>query len=349
MRWPKASSFSILLLLFAAPLEGQRWKVQNKGTDTNLRAVSVAHAPSEKGPPLPVVWASGSNGVILRSLDEGKTWQRVHVKDGDTLDFRGIVAFSEKTAYVMSSGDGDKSRIYRTTDGGETWQLQYSDHRKEFFLDSIACFSEKECLALGDPIDEKFVLLKTSDGERWNPLPTDNLPAALGGEGAFAASNSCLALLGEKEIFFATGGPAARIFHSTDGGITWTIARTPILQGSPSSGNFSVGADENHHVIVLGGDYKEITSSEHVAASSSDNGKTWRLAVRQPGGFRSAVARVDDGRWVAVGPTGEDFTPDNGAHWKHTDSLNLNAVAILDAKRGWAVGAKGTIAHFVNH
>jgi len=341
--------FIPLCFPLSAAAEGHWWKVQTSGTDTNLRAVSAVYAHDAKGLQFPVVWASGSNGVILKSLDQGKTWQRLHVKDGDALDFRGIVAFSEKTAYLLCSGEGDKSRIYKTTDGGETWQLQYSDNRKEFFLDSIACFSEKECLALGDPIDAKFLLLKTSDGEHWNLLPTDNMPSALGGEGAFAASNSCLALASEKEIFFATGGPAARIFHSTDGGATWTFARTPILQGNPSSGIFSVDADENSHVLVLGGDYKEITNSEHVAATSLDGGKSWQLAVRQPGGFRSALAHVDDGRWVAVGPTGEDITSDNGIHWNHTDSLNLNAVAILDIGNGWAVGPHGTIARFVNH
>jgi len=344
----KASYFSILMLLLAAPTQAQRWKVQTSGIDSSLRAVNVVSTPNEKGALLPVVWASGSNGVILKSLDEGKTWQRVRVKDGDTLDFRGIVAFSEKTAYVMSSGEGDKSRIYKTTDGGETWNLQYSDNRKEIFLDSIACFSEKECLTLGDPIDGKFLLLKTPDGEHWNPLPTDNMPSALGGEGAFAASNSCIALKG-SEIYFATGGPAARVFHSSDGGITWTSARTPILQGNPSSGIFSVAAGDNGLVMVLGGDYKEITSNEHVAATSSDMGKSWQLAVRPPGGFRSGVAHLYDGHWVAVGPTGEDITSDNGAHWRHTDSLKINAVAILDANRGWAVGDKGTIARLVNH
>jgi photosystem II stability/assembly factor-like uncharacterized protein len=347
----KAKLFSLIVTLFfflcSTPAEPHSWKVQTSGIDTNLRAVSAVYGHDPRGAQIPIVWTSGSNGVILKSLDEGKTWQRVYVKDGDALDFRGIVAFSERAAYVMSSGEGEKSRIYKTTDGGETWNLQYSDSRKEFFLDSIACLSETVCLALGDPIDGKFVLLKTSDGEHWNPLPTDNMPSALGSEGAFAASNSCLALLGDEEIFFATGGPAARIFHSTDGGITWTFARTPILQGNPSSGIFSMGADENH-VIALGGDYKEITNSEHVAASSSDNGKTWRLAVRPPGGFRSALAHVDGGRWVAVGPTGEDITTDNGIHWIHTDSLNLNAVTILDANRGWAVGAMGTIARFVS-
>lgn len=349
---PRVFPFPVLLVLLfcVVPAEAQWWKVQTSGMDTNLRAVSVANTPGEKGAPVPVVWASGSNGVIVDSLDMGKTWQRLGVEGGETLDFRGIVAFNAATAYAMSSGEGEKSRVYKTTNGGKTWNLQYSDNRKEFFLDTIACVSEKECLALGDPIDGKFVLLKTSDGERWNPLPTEGMPSALPAEGAFAASNTCLALSGEEEIYFGTGGPAARIFHSTDGGLTWTVARTPVVQGNPSSGIFSISFDENHHVIVLGGDYKEPAFAERVAAFSLDNGKTWQLAAHQPSGFRSALAHVDDGRWVAVGPTGEDITTDYGAHWKHTDSLSLNAVAILDIWTGWAVGARGTIARFVvNH
>lgn len=348
---PKFCAFLLFLCFcFSPSAEAQWWKVQTSGIDTNLRGVSVATAPNKEGLPVPAVWASGSNGVILKSLDEGKTWKRLHVADGDTLDFRGIVAFNATIAYLMSSGEGEKSLIYKTTDGGETWKLQYSDHRKEFFLDSIACVSEKECLALGDPISAKFVLLKTSDGESWNPLPADNMPPALGGEGAFAASNTCLVFLNEKEIFFATGGPAARIFHSTDGGLAWTVTRTPILQGNPSSGIFSLSADNNGLMIALGGDYKELDNSDRASATSSDGGKTWQLASKQPVGFRSALAHVDGGRWVAVGPTGEEITSDYGAHWRHTDSLNLNAVAILDIWTGWAVGPRGTIARFVvNH
>jgi photosystem II stability/assembly factor-like uncharacterized protein len=349
-----ASKFAVcvlLLLLFSsAPAEANWWKVQTRGIDTNLRAVSAVYVPDDKAnrAPVPVVWASGSNGVILKSVDEGKNWTRLHVTDGDSLDFRGIVTFSASTAYVMSIGDGDKSRIYKTADGGTTWKLQYSGDRKEFFLDSIACLSEKECLALGDPIDGKFLLLKTTDGEQWNPLPTENMPPALGGEGAFAASNSCLVLKG-NEIYFGTGGPAARVFHSPDGGLTWTVARTPIVQGNASSGIFALGFDGNNRLIALGGDYKQPDYAEHVAAYSADNGKTWQLSVKQTGGFRSAVAHLNDGRWVAVGPGREDISTDGGLHWNHTDSLNLNAVTILDADHGWAVGLKGTIAGLVHH
>jgi photosystem II stability/assembly factor-like uncharacterized protein len=283
----------------------------------------------------------------VRSLDRGKSWQRLHVQGGEELDFRGIVAFHASIAYVLSSGEGAKSRIYKTTDGGKAWKLQFSDNRKEFFLDTIACRSEKECFALGDPINGKFLLLETTDGEHWNALAVDNMPAALPGEGAFAASNSCLALAGDKDIFFSTGGPAARVFHSNDGGLDWTVAETPVAHGNASSGIFSIVSDHNH-VLVVGGDYRATGQAERAAAYSLDAGKTWQLAAQQPGGFRSALARLEGPRAIAVGPTGEDTSDDYGVHWKPTDSLNLNALAILDWKHGWAAGPRGTIAGLRN-
>ena len=341
------SLFLLLLLFVGRPAEGRHWEVQTRGMNSNLRGVSVASSPGEKGAPMVVVWTSGSNGVIARSLDEGKSWLRVYVQGGDELDFRGIVAFPASIAYVISSGEGVKSRIYKTTDGGKTWKLQFSDNRKEFFLDTIACRSEKECVALGDPINGKFLLLETTDGEHWHSLPGDNMPQALPGEGAFAASNTCLALAGDKDIFFATGGPAARVFHSADRGLVWTVAETPVAHGNASSGIFSIVSDDHNHVLVVGGDYQQTSQAEGAAAYSLDAGKTWQLAARQPGGFRSALAWMDGRRSVAVGPTGEDTSDDYGVHWKATDSLNLNALAILDAKHGWAAGPHGTIARFL--
>jgi photosystem II stability/assembly factor-like uncharacterized protein len=344
----KVSHFPLFLLFLciSTPAEAPRWEVQTRGMNTNFRGVSVARSPGAKGAPLPVVWISGSHGVIVRSLDEGKSWHRLYVQGGDALDFRGIVAFNASLAYVISSGEGVKSRIYKTTDGGKTWKLEFSDHRKEFFLDSIACRSEKECFALGDPINGKFLLLETTDGEHWNSLPSDNLPAALPGEGAFAASNTCLALAGDKDIFFATGGPAARVFHSNDGGLVWTVAETPVAHGNVSSGIFSIVSDGHNHVLVVGGDYQEPRQAERSAAFSLDAGKTWQLAAQQPTGFRSALAQLDGGRSIAVGPTGEDVSDDYGVHWKQIDSLNLNALAIPYAKHGWAAGPQGAIARF---
>src|SRR2546421_7496638 len=337
----------LLLMLVTTPAEAQWWKVQTSGLHTNLRGVSLAYAPDAKGVPAPVVWASGSNGVILKSIDAGTTWKRLHMAGGDALDFRGIVAFKASTAYVMSSGEGKKSRIYKTTNGGETWTLQYADKRKEFFLDSIACLSETHCFALSDPIDGKFLLLRTTDSEHWNPLPSGNMPAALPREGAFAASNTCLALSGE-EIFFGTGGPAARVFRSPDSGRTWTVAETPIAHNNASSGIFSITRGNEQQVVVVGGDYQDPQRASGIAAFSRDGGHSWQLSAEQPGGYRSAVARVKESFLAAVGPNGEDLSQDFAAHWKHTDPLDLNAVAFVDSRTGWAVGPHGTIARFVH-
>jgi hypothetical protein len=174
------------------------------------------------------------------------------------------------------------------------------------------------------------------------------MPAALASEGAFAASNTCLALSG-ADIFFGTGGPAARVFHSSDSGRTWSVAETPIAHSNASSGIFSIVRADEETIVVVGGDYQDPKRASGVAAYSLDEGKTWQLPTQQVGGYRSAVAHVDDGRWVAVGPSGEDISGDFGVHWKRTDSLNLNAVALLDIWTGWAVGPNGTIARFVNH
>src|ERR1700752_2113299 len=183
------SRFTFILLFLAlavSPLRAQSWKTLTSSVDSNLRGIGAAKIPSTGHI---AIWASGSHGAILRSLDDGATWTRLSVSGQPDLDFRGIVVFGDSTAYLMSSGEGDKSRIYKTTNGGQSWEQQYTDVDKSFFLDSIACLSEKICFALGDPIDGKFLILHTSDGHSWIPLAPKDRPDALSKEGAFAASN----------------------------------------------------------------------------------------------------------------------------------------------------------------
>lgn len=322
------------------------WSVQTSGMDTNLRGVSAAESVDSNGTEHIAVWACGSNGAILVSSDVGKTWKRLHVAGGDPLDFRSIVALDAKTTFVMSSGEGDKSRIYKTIDGGQNWKLEYTDTRKSFFLDALVC--DRDCYALSDPVDGKFILVRGENGENWKEIPGDGMPGALPGEGAFAASGSALAMDNDGDLYFGTGGgKAARVFHSPNFGKTWSVVETPVASGNASSGIFSVALDAGS-LIAVGGDYKDPKRTDRVAAYSQDGGKTWTLAAQQPGGYRSAVASLY-GAMLAVGPTGEDMSQDFGAHWKRIGSLDLNAAFVLDIFNGWAVGANGTIARLVNH
>jgi photosystem II stability/assembly factor-like uncharacterized protein len=318
------------------------WQIQKSGTDANLRGVNVRRTGKDNY----VAWVSGTRGAIRRSLDRGKSWKEIRVDGADDLDFRDIEAFGEDTAYLMSSGDGEKSRIYKTSDGGKSWRLQYSDKRAGFFLDSLACGSKDHCFALSDPVDGKFLVLVTGDGEHWSELPGGRMPVALATESAFAASGTSIVLC-DSNILFGTGGPAARVFRSADRGRSWTAVETPLAHGNSSSGIFSI-ACSGRSVVAVGGDYKDPSGAGRVAIYSTDLGESWHLAAGQTGGYRSGAAFFSGTEVVAVGTNGSDVSHDGGVHWTHLgSSLNLNAVS-FSAGDGWAVGPKGAIARFVH-
>jgi photosystem II stability/assembly factor-like uncharacterized protein len=334
----------LLILIFSTFLSdpGLLWQAQSTGVDANLRGVSISQTRDGNY----VVWASGSKGTVLRSLDDGKSWKQLKVDGGDDFDFRDIETFGADTAYLMSSGDSEKSRIYKTTDGGASWSLQYTDKRSGFFLDSLACASSTNCFALSDPVDGKFLVLSTNDGQHWKELPRDKMPAAFPTEGAFAASGTSIALCGDK-LFFGTGGPAARVFHSADQGGSWTVTETLMASGNASSGIFSM-ACRGRSVVAVGGDYRTPDGSTKVAIYSKDSGTTWRLAEGQPGGYRSGAAFFSDDGVAAVGTNGTDISHDGGVHWIHVDSGNLNAAYFL-GDAGCSVGPKGAISCLVRH
>ena len=326
-------------VLLSVAATGSWWSVQSTGVDSNLRGVAVVvHHGST------IIWATGSKGTIVRSTDGGKSWEPLHIADAENLDFRGVQTFDGKTVYIMSSGEGEQSRIYQSKDSGSTWEMQYTDKRRSFFLDALACTDGTHCFALSDPVDGKFLLLSTTDGTHWKELSREHMPAALPKEGAFAASNSSLLLCGKSELYFATGGAAARVFHSIDLGQTWTVSETPILSGKPSQGIFSI-VRAGETVVIVGGDYNEPKRRQKTAAYSPDEGKSWHLAEELPTGYRSAVDTFDAG-FVTVGPNGAETSHD-GIHWVQIDSPDLNSVTFISGK-GWAVGPKGLAAEFVD-
>jgi photosystem II stability/assembly factor-like uncharacterized protein len=252
-----------------------------------------------------------------------------------------------RVAYLLASGPGDKSRIYKTADSGVHWTLQFTNPDPKGFFDALAFWDARHGIVLGDPVEGEFVILTTADaGEHWVRQHT---PRALPNEGAFAASGTCLIARGLHEAWFATGGPGgARVFHSQDGGRTWTVVPAPVRNDAASAGIFSIAFSDSRHGIVVGGDYSKPAESRHNIAVTSDGGRTWiEPAGSHPNGYRSAVAFVPDKKiWVAVGTTGSDVSYDGGKSWKLFDTSAFNAVSFVSSTSGWAVGPDGGLAEF---
>lgn len=325
--------FSLLAALPQTPNQ----QTLHSGIDSSLRGLSSSSSGK-------ILYATGSNATILRSPDSGKSWARLHIDNADTADFRGVQSFGSNIAYIFSIGNDNKSHIYKTSDAGKTWRTQYSDPRPAFFLDALVCRTEKICLAISDPIDNKFPILHTEDGEHWTELRQATEPVALPTEGVFAASNSSLILCGpnKSDILFATGGPAARVFHSADNGHSWTVATTLILHGTASSGIFSI-ACSGRTVVAVGGDYVNPSVPQTSIAYSDDLGVTWRLPKKSTEAFRSAVAFVIPNTWIAAGPDGADITTDAGVTWSPLNHENTNAILAISNNRAITAGPKGTI------
>ena len=178
-----------------------------------------------------------AQGTYVRTTDGGVTWNSGTVPGAAELDFRDVHAADERTAFVLSIGAGEKSRIYHTADGSKTWALRFINHDPRGFLDAIAFWDANHGIAMGDPVDGRFTILTTGDGGvNWKKSPSDHMPLAKKGEGAFAASGTCLVVEGDRNAWFGTGGAAvSRVFRSMDRGQTWTVDETPIPAGIASS------------------------------------------------------------------------------------------------------------------
>jgi photosystem II stability/assembly factor-like uncharacterized protein len=313
-----------------------------------------------------IAWASGTRGTYLRTTD-GRTWIPAQVPGAESLDFRAVMAFSADEAFLMSAGPGDQSRIYHTADRGRHWQLQFTNPNPKGFFDSMVFWDPTHGIVLGDPIPDesgklKFDLLMTNDGQTWTHIPPAQLPPAVEGEGAFAASNTCLAII-DSNIWFATGGKAARVFHSPDRGQTWQVFDTPILHGPDSAGIFSITFRDPLHGVIAGGDYKHPDQDGPNLAFTNDAGKTWTLSKITPQSYYSALAydrkhknpkatTLDENqanvRLFIVGPKFiYDFRPPKDPTRispSKKSGMQFNAISPYPEGGALAVGPKGTIA-----
>jgi photosystem II stability/assembly factor-like uncharacterized protein len=339
--WNNLSEAQLMRAMAAAVEQSNpkapQWQDQKSGTTARLRGISAVDVN--------VAWASGNKGTVLRTVDGGEHWLSATIEGAGELDFRDVHGVDANTAYVLSAGEGEQSRIYKTADAGRHWTLQFANRDPKAFFDGFAFWDAVHGIAFSDPVDGHFVIIRTADGgATWQPIPRENMPPALPGEAAFAASGSSITTFGTNHVWIATGGSAARVFHSSDRGMTWSVAATPIMSGPPSAGIFSVYATSAQNLVAAGGDYLKEKESGLNFATSGDGGATWTAGPQLPG-YRSAIHALSDRMWIATGPSGTDLLESDNGAWSVVGSFGYDALSFLpDRLTGWAVGSDGRIA-----
>ena len=311
----KSFSFTIYLLVLSCTncfLSGgsvlaQRVEILSTGIKTSIRGLSVVNDK--------ILWVSGSNGTVGKSIDSGRTWKWIIVKGFEKKDFRDIEAQDAATAIIMAIGE--PAQILKTVNGGETWKLVYENHTPGMFLDAMEFWNEQSGIVIGDPINGKFFIARTFDkGNTWHEIPTDKLPAADSGEACFASSGTNIRKLDRSEACFVTGGLRSRLMWKGN------PVDLPLVQGRQSTGANSVAVRDDkklknsNYFVVVGGDFTADTVSAQNSAVTKNGGKTWLIPSTPPHGYRSCVEFINHDQLICCGTSGVDVSDDGGMNWQ---------------------------------
>lgn len=297
----------------------------------SIRAIDVA---SDKS--LAFAANHGVFGLFNPQTDEWST--AIQNYDTLNLEFRAVARTAND--FFMLSIESP-ALLFKTGEYG-TMEMVYKEDHEGAFYDAIQFWNSQEGIAIGDPTDGCMSIIITRDGgESWNKLPCESLPKIMDGEAAFAASNTNIAVVGDK-AWVATGGKTSRILFSADKGTSWDVVETPMIAGESTTGIYSIDFYDEKIGFAIGGDYTKPDATVANKMRTSDGGRTWELVGDgQEPGYRSCVQYVPNsmGReLVAIGFKGIDYSSDAGRTWTHLSDEGFYTLRFLNDSVAYAAG-----------
>ncbi len=298
----------------------------------SIRAIAIADGK--------VFYAGNKNRVGWVDYTNKSKFERKITRDSLSLEFRSL-AVTKEAVFVASIGN--PALLYRFSKNMQQKQLVYEEQHEKVFYDSMQFWNDDEGIAMGDPVANCFNIVITRDGGKtWQKTPCSALPKLVEGEAAFAASNTNIIIRG-NHTWLVSGGKKARVFHSSDKGISWEVFETPIVQGETMTGIFTADFYNDKIGFIAGGNYEKSTQNFQNKALTTNGGKTWQLVGEHSGfGYASCIQFVPGSNakeLVCVGSTGIFYSGDQGKTWKQLSSdVNLYTLRFVDNTTAIAAG-----------
>tara|TARA_R110002049_G_scaffold71370_1_gene183858 strand:- start:12301 stop:13344 length:1044 start_codon:yes stop_codon:yes gene_type:complete len=281
---------------------------------------------------------AASKGVYGMYDQRKKMWQ-TSAQRHDSLDLQFRAVGHTATDFFMLS-IASPALLYRTGNAGKM-ELVYKEEADTVFYDSMDFWNDLEGIAIGDSLGGCLSIIITRDGgETWTKLSCENLPKAEEGEGAFAASDTNIAIVGNKAWVATTHG---NVYCSSDKGISWEVIKTPMIQDEPTEGIYSIAFYDEQNGFAIGGNYTKPDNNVANKMRTTDGGKTWKLVANgQTPNFRSCVQYMPNRNGkelAAIGFKGIDFSDDSGESWKHLSDEGFYTIRFLNDSVAYAAGA----------
>jgi photosystem II stability/assembly factor-like uncharacterized protein len=227
---------------------GQSWRQIQVPTRSLLTAVTFADANTG--------WAVGHDAVILRTVDAGEHWQRVH--SAPELDQPLLDIWFRDTDHGFAIGAYGYFLV--TTDGGTSWEERRVSEEDDWHLNRLTAAADGHLYIAAEA---GTLYHSENDGKRWAKLPLPYQGSMFG----------VLPLDGDTLLAYGMRG---HLFRSEDAGQTWTEVPT----GTQASLSDAVRLSDGR--IVIGGQAGTLLVSD-------DDGRSVRL-YRQPD--RQAIAAL---------------------------------------------------------
>jgi photosystem II stability/assembly factor-like uncharacterized protein len=295
---------------------------QKKERSMSEDLLSVSFPTEKEG------WACGRWGIVLHTVDGGKTWTLqssgtentlcsihfvdplngwavgeegtiLHTADGGKIweKQKSPVPFYLMKVYFATSSKGwivgERTHILSTADGGKTWNIQFKD--EDFILKSISFCDELHGWAVGE---YGFIYHTKDGGANWVKQA-----------GHFDISEETGAVEGGSFLFDVVAvdsqtawavGIDGYVIRTLDGGKMWKEVKTD----APKTQLFCVASNQAGTVLIGG---------NGTILISMDNGKTWKNPTFDPPiiyGWLYGLSRRASSEFVAVGWDGSIYLSD---------------------------------------
>ena len=272
----------------------------------------------------------GFGDGVYKSLDNGKTWKNMGLKDSEHISKIIIHPSDNNIVYVAAQGPlwskgGDRG-LYKTTDGGKTWERLLNINEWTGVTDIAMDSENPDCLYAATWQRHRNVaaymgggpgsgIYRSDDGgETWNKIMKGIPGSNLGKIGLAISPFDNDVIYAAVELDRRTGG----IYMSTNRGESWTKQSDTVS-----------GATGPHY-------YQELYASPHHEGTiylvdnniqiSNDHGKTFygMKEVMKHGDSHSINFRKDDPDYLLIGTDGgvyESF--DLAENWRFMGNLPI--------------------------
>jgi len=241
---------------------GTSWRQANVPTVATLTGVCFQNRQ--------LGWAVGHDAVILKTLDGGMNWSRVHYAPEQECPLLDVFFLDEKTGFAI----GAYGLFLETMDGGDTWSAR-SISRDDRHLNHMAKSAGGRLYIAA----ESGTVFRSDDkGESWISLPSPY-------QGSFFGT---LPLENDALLLFGLRG---NLFRSEDAGNSWSRITTN-TQATLTEGK--ILADGRIVVVGLGA----------TILVSRDGGRTFLTRQHAHRKGFSAILQEIDNSVITVGENG---------------------------------------------